>query len=140
MIGETVRWEPILGTAGLLTGAKLDGAFARSCMKVPLTSDVHSRAEQYVWRITKPADWHRDYIPSEIFTYYEDSLLLSAVYMRHGGESGKWLNLDQTSWGIVGRQNAIYSYHHAEAHDQRANRWLQFAFSRWVQFAEMVLE
>ena len=137
-----ILWQPLFVAGGHAGGVALEPTFVQLCKQIPMTPKLSERLSAYVWKLTKPDSWDKGYIPSEIFTFVDDTLLINAVYKRHDGASGKWLYADDFGLSRVEQGGAVkYSYHHCrDLLDHRDNRWLMFAFHYWVRFAVMQLE
>lgn len=137
---EEVVWKPILGQDGVLHGIALSSIFAKKCFEVKLTEERLKELSEHLWNSAKPQSWDKDYMPGEVLTWYEDSLLISTVCMRHAG-SGKWLNAMRFKLKNLNDSIAVtYSYHHSGWHDMDANLWLQYAFDWWVKIAQAELK
>lgn len=135
-----VIWKPILGQHGLLLGVALNTDFAQECINFKLTAAEQAAVHDRLWEITKPQDWHDRYVPSDIFHWYEDSLLPQAIYSRHAG-SGKWLDTETFRLNRLDNEIALtYSYHHSRWDDVSRNFWLQYAFDWWSKLARIKLE
>jgi hypothetical protein len=136
---ETV-WTPCLGRVGSLIGISLDTEFATACHQITATRDLIDRCRNYVWSITKPDNWNRGHIPSNILSFDFGTMLVSMV--QYYGDTGKWLDLSRMNLPPYTYEVAVdYSMHHVDQlGDEACNRWLQFAFSRYVQFMKIQLE
>lgn len=129
---KRVVWEPKLGVVGVLIGIKLDREFALQCQTVIADEAVKTRCLNYVWLITKPYDWNQGYTPSNII-FFDDGTMLPNLFQKYT-DMGKWLSID-SSWFGKEDLSVTYNFHHGGMPgDEAANRWLQFLFSRWVQF------
>ena len=133
-------WTPCLGRCGSLSGISVDVGFVIACHQVVATSELIERCRNYVWGITKPAGWDRGYTPSNILWFDFGTMLVSMV--QHYSDMGKWLDLSRMHLPPYTHEITVdYSMHHVDQlGDESPNRWLQFAFSRWVQFMQIHLE
>jgi hypothetical protein len=124
-------WQPILGVGGQLIGILLETEFADNCRASAVDDTLKKRCLDYVWSITKPRDWAKEYTPSNIISFDEGTMLPS-LFQQYS-DMGKWLQIENSS--IHADEGIMFSFHHVgNLGDESANRWLQFLFSRWVQF------
>jgi hypothetical protein len=123
-----------------LIGISIDTGFATACHQVVATPELVDRCRNYVWGITKPEDWNHGYAPSNILWFDFGTMLVSVV--QYYSDMGKWLDLSRMYLPPYTHEIAVvYSMHHVDQlGDESCNRWLQFAFSRWAQFMQILLE
>lgn len=129
---ERIVWQPVLGVGGVLIGIILDREFALLCQAVLADEAVKKRCLNYVWAITKPDNWSKEYTPFNLI-FFDNGSMLPNLFQKYT-DTGKWLSLDGL-WSTKEDNIVTYSFHHGDMPgDEAANRWLQFLFSRWVQF------
>lgn len=131
-----IVWKPILGHGGVLHGLVLSSVFAKQCMEYKISKEDQSQLHDHLWRLSRPSDCSGDkYTPSDIFMFYENTLLIHSIYSRHAG-SGKWLDAERMSIEDLDDEYGVtYSYHHADWGDMSRNLWLQYAFDWWSKLA-----
>ena len=134
-----VLWRSLAGLGGQPRGIDLDASFALRCHSVPRTAAMVATLAEFVWTRAKPAEWDRGHIPSDMFTFEGDSLLVREIYLRHTAASGQQLRLNDLTWnsGKPRRLMVRYTYHQqGRPEDYFANEWLRLAFGLWIKFVE----
>ena len=137
---QPITWQPMMRGPGDLHGIALDRPFALACQQVEMTDELRAEAFAWVWGHTKPADWKREHVPSNILDFQNGTLLVTMVqrYRDHG----KWLTIDDFSAKEKeDKFPVIYNFHHGgQLGDATLNQWLTYAFSHWVRFAHITLQ
>jgi hypothetical protein len=135
-------WRSLSGFSGHPRGIDLDAQFALQCYRVERTDALQATLVEFVWERAKPESWDRGYVPSDMLTFVEGSLLVHDIYLRHGVSSGQDLSLTDLTWNSGAPRAAMirYTYHHqGRAEDYFANEWLRKAFALWVTFMQAQL-
>ena len=132
-------WRSLSGLSGHLRGIDLDARFALQCHRVERTDALQTTLAEFVWERAKPELWDRGYVPSDMLTFVDGSLLLHDIYLRHGVSAGQDLGLTELTWNSGASRAAMirYTYHQqGRTEDYFANEWLREAFALWVTFME----
>jgi hypothetical protein len=136
-----IVWEPRLLARGVLHGVRLDVNFATACANVPQSAADKEHMVSVLWSMLKPENNKLTHVPSDMFVMHEQTLLVTAIYLRHSS-SGQSLNLADGQWWKKETATGplMYAYHQrGRQTDADSNQWLQYAFSRWVSFARQRL-